>query len=128
MGRAVGEMRGLRIHEAKRARELRRAEPSAEAKLWARLRSRRLNGFKFVRQMPIGPYFADFVCREEKLIVEVDGATHGTADGIAADRRRSAALADKGYRILRVANAEIFDGIEAVLETILAVLERRETW
>jgi very-short-patch-repair endonuclease len=81
-----------------------------------------------MRQMPIGPYFADFVCREEKLIVEVDGATHGTADEIAADTRRSVTLADKGYRILRVANAEIFDGIEAVLETILAVLERRETW
>ncbi len=88
-------IRGLRIHEAKRARELRRAETSAEAKLWARLRSRRLSGLKFVRQLPIGPYFADFVCREEMLIVDVDGATHGTADEIEADTRRTAALADR---------------------------------
>ncbi len=80
-------MRGLPMHEVKRARELRRAETSAEAKLWNHLRARRLNGFKFVRQEPIGPYFADFVCREEKLIVEVDGATHGMPEEIAAGTR-----------------------------------------
>ncbi|MGP8232867.1 MAG: endonuclease domain-containing protein [Methylovirgula sp.] len=121
-------MRGLRMHEVKRGRELRRAETSAEAKLWARLRARRLNGFKFVRQAPIGPYFADVLCREEKLIVEVDGATHGTSDEIAADARRSDFLADAGFRVLRVTNAEVFDSIESVLETILAALKRRGTW
>jgi very-short-patch-repair endonuclease len=116
------------MHEVKRARELRRGETSAEAKLWTRLRTRHLNGFKFARQAPIGPYFADFVCREEKLVVEVDGATHGTSEETAADARRSTFLADAGYRILRVTNAEVFDKIEAVLETILAALERRGTW
>jgi very-short-patch-repair endonuclease len=121
-------MRGLRIHEVKRARGLRRAETSAEAKLWARLRARRLKGFKFVRQEPIGPYFVDFVCREEKLIVEVDGATHSTAEEIAADARRASFLADAGYRIMRVTNADVSDGIEAETETILAAIERRETW
>lgn len=120
-------MRGLRIHEAKRARELRRTETSAEAKLWVRLRARRLNGFKFVRQAPIGPYFADLLCREEKLVVEVDGASHSTSEEIAADTRRSAFLENAGYRVLRVTNAEVFDQIEAVLETILAALERRGT-
>ncbi len=115
------------MHEVKRARELRRTETSAETKLWARLRARRLNGFKFVRQAPIGPYFVDFLCREEKLIVEVDGATHSTLGEIAADARRSTFLADAGYRILRVTNAEVFDQIEAALETILAALERRGT-
>jgi very-short-patch-repair endonuclease len=121
-------MRGLRVPEAKRARALRRAETAAEAKLWARLRSRRLNGFKFVRQMPIGPYFADFVCREEKLIVEVDGATHSSSSEILADGRRSAFLIAEGYRVVRVTNAEVFEHIDSVLETILAALERRTTW
>ena len=71
-------MRGLRLHEARRARHLRKDQTEAERRLWRRLRNRLLGGFKFVRQEPIGPYFADFVCREENLIVEVDGATHST--------------------------------------------------
>ncbi len=108
-------MRGLRMHEAKRARELRNAETSAEAKLWAHLRARRLKGFKFVRQVPVGPYFADLLCREEKLIVEVDGATHGTSEEIAADKRRSAFLVSAGYRVPRITNAEVLDQIDAAL-------------
>lgn len=119
-------MRGLRIPEVRRARQLRRSETPAETKLWARLRSRRLSGFKFVRQAPIGPYFADFLCREENLVVEVDGATHGTPEEIAADARRSAHLAKADYRVLRVTNTDVFENTEAVLETILAVLERRK--
>jgi very-short-patch-repair endonuclease len=120
-------MRGLRIPETTRARQLRRSETAAETKLWSKLRGRGLNGFKFARQVPIGPYFADFVCRKEKLIVEVDGATHGTEEEIAADGRRSNALIERGYRMLRLTNDEVFHAIEAVLETILAALECRET-
>ncbi len=120
-------MRGLHIHEVNRARGLRRAQTSAESRLWARLRSRRLKGFKFVRQVPIGPYFGDFVCRDENFVVEVDGATHSSAAEISMDIRRTAYLASAGYHILRVTNAEVFGGIEDVLETILAALERRET-
>ncbi len=120
-------MRGLRILETDRARELRRSETAAEAKLWVKLRGRGLKGFKFNRQVSIGPYFADFVFRDEKLIVEVDGATHGTEEEIAVDKRRSDALTERGYRILRVTNDEVFRTIDAVLETVLAALERRET-
>jgi very-short-patch-repair endonuclease len=61
-----------------RARELRRDAPIAERKLWEQLRNRNLDGLKFVRQEPIGPYVADFVCRDIKLVVEVDGGTHST--------------------------------------------------
>src|SRR5579863_3716749 len=121
-------MRGLRIHEVDRARELRRERTSAEAKLWASLRSRGLKGFKFVRQAPLGPYFGDFVCRDEKLVVEIDGATHGTAEEVKRDAKRSAYLAEQGYRIVRFTNAEVFEALQGVLETILAALERRETW
>ena len=61
-------MRGLRLHETRRARGLREDETEAERQLWRRLRNHLLGGFKFVRQESLGPYFADFVCREEKLI------------------------------------------------------------
>ena len=121
-------MRGLRLHEARRSRILRKDAPSAEAKLWAKLRARRLGGFKFVRQEPVGPYFADFACREERLAVEVDGATHSADMERAYDERRDAFFVEQGYRIMRIQNAEVFGDIAAVLETILAALERRTTW
>ena len=120
-------MRGLRPYETRRARSLRRAETEAERRLWRRLRGRGLNGLKFVRQELIGPYFADFVCREEKLVVEVDGATHATDEEIAGDERRSAFLASLGYRVVRVVNDDVYSNIEGALETILAAIERRST-
>jgi very-short-patch-repair endonuclease len=83
-------MRGLRIVEARRARALRADATAAETRLWAKLRNRGLNGFKFSRQVTIGPYFADFCCRARKLVVEVDGATQfdrrGTGVGCKAQR------------------------------------------
>jgi len=72
---------GLRIIETRRARTLGRDAPSAERIVWRRLRNRQLGGWEFVRQDPIGPYFADFVCRAKMLIVEIDGATHSTDVG-----------------------------------------------
>jgi very-short-patch-repair endonuclease len=64
-----------------KARTLRQVENEAEEALWFELRGRRLNGFKFVRQLPIGPYFADFACREKRLVVEVDGSQHAGRGG-----------------------------------------------
>ena len=118
-------MRGLRIFEADRARGLRRAQTDAERQLWSRLRNRGLGGFKFVRQEPIGPYFADFVCREEMLVVEVDGATHSTDEETAYDDRRTSYLSAVGYRTVRVTNDEVYRNLEGVLDTILAAIERR---
>jgi very-short-patch-repair endonuclease len=102
-----------------RSRTLRRAETAAEKRLWTKLRDRRLGGLKFVRQAPIGPYHADFLCRERQLIVEVDGATHSTDAEIARDARRTAFLESLGYRVLRIQNIEIFENIDDVCETIL---------
>jgi very-short-patch-repair endonuclease len=120
-------MRGLRLLEAERARSLRQAETGAERQLWRRLRSRGLNGFKFVRQEAIGPYFVDFVCREEKFVVEVDGATHSSDEETARDERRTSFLLSRGYRLTRVANDEVYRNMNGVLETILAAIERRST-
>jgi very-short-patch-repair endonuclease len=72
-----------------RARARRRHQTEAERRMWRLLRGRRLGDFKFVRQEPIAVYFADFVRREQKLVVETDGATHPSDDELRQDARRS---------------------------------------
>ncbi len=120
-------MRGLRLHETARSRALRKNQTSAEKRLWERLRGRRLKGFKFVRQEPVGPFFVDFVCRERALVVEVDGATHSTEEEIISDKRRECFLKAKGFSIVRMTNEEVFTNIDGVCETILVAIEGRTT-
>ncbi|OYW78324.1 MAG: hypothetical protein B7Z26_10055, partial [Asticcacaulis sp. 32-58-5] len=69
-------MRGPDTKATNRARSLRKVENDAEARLWRHVRNRQVGGLKFVRQLPIGPYFADFACREIRLVVEIDGSQH----------------------------------------------------
>ena len=107
----------------RRARSLRRAPSEAEKRLWGFLRDRRLNDFKFVRQAPLGPYYADFLCRERRLIVEIDGVTHGDDHQVSHDARRTRYLESQGYRVLRVWNIEVFTNLDGVLTTILMALE-----
>ncbi len=116
-------MRSAQPWRTNRARALRANDTAAEGKLWIELRARRLGGFKFVRQAPIGPYFVDFLCRDRRLIVEIDDATHATDDEIATDNRREADLKGLGFRIIRVGNTEVFDNLDGVLDTVLAVLQ-----
>ena len=105
-----------------RARKLRAAENEAEGALWSDLRGRRLNGWKFVRQFPIGPYFADFACREANLVVEVDGSQHASQP---SDRFRDETMNRNGWSVLRVWNADVLRDRKAVLDTILAAVEGR---
>jgi very-short-patch-repair endonuclease len=115
-------MRGENNRKTARARELRQVENEAEETLWYHLRGRRLNGFKFVRQLPIGPYFADFACREVNLVVEVDGSQHAAQP---RDRFRDETMNKNGWSVLRIWNADVLNSRKAVLETILAALEGR---
>ncbi|HEX8666707.1 MAG TPA: DUF559 domain-containing protein [Beijerinckiaceae bacterium] len=117
-------MRGLRIPETRRARSLRRTQTPAEARLWSKLRNRGLAGHKFVRQEPIGPYFADLACREAKLVVELDGSQHAESE---RDRVRDAFLAARGYRVLRFWNHEVMRSLDSVLDTIFAALGPRDS-
>ncbi|HYF53178.1 MAG TPA: endonuclease domain-containing protein [Salinarimonas sp.] len=112
-------MRGADTTTTGRARLLRRSQTEAERRLWARLRNRGLAGHKFTRQEPIGPYIADFCCREHGLVVELDGSQHVDS---ARDATRDAFLATEGYRVLRFWNPEIFTNMSGVIETILAAL------
>jgi very-short-patch-repair endonuclease len=82
-----------------------------------------LSGYKFVRQEPIGSFIADFLCRERKLVIEVDGATHSEPGEIAYDERRSKYLAALGYKVLRIQNADVFAIRDDVLDMILMALE-----
>jgi very-short-patch-repair endonuclease len=107
-----------------RARELRRNETDAECELWNDLRNRRLNGHKFSRQIPLGPYIADFVCRNRNLIIELDGSQH--ADSL-HDLVRTQWLNASGYSVLRFWNTAVLQERRSVLETIVAALDGRLT-
>ncbi len=111
-------MRAPNQKSTTRARSLRREQTVAESKLWACLRNRQLNGVKFARQVSIGPFFADFCCREARLVIEIDGVTHETPEELASDFRRSAWLETQGYRVIRFRSEELMDDLDAVLERI----------
>lgn len=98
------------------ARRLRREMTEVEARLWYQLRDRRLDGFKFRRQKPIGPYIVDFVCLDRRLIIELDGGQHALQ--VEADARREAFLLAAGFRVLRFWNHEVRANEAAVLERI----------
>ncbi len=75
-------------------------------------------GSHFRRQVPVGPYVADFACMAARLIIEVDGSQHGGEAGIARDRERTRWLEREGYRVIRFWNNEISENIIGILETI----------
>jgi len=105
-----------------RARSLRRALTPAEFALWRRLRGRQLGGFKFVRQEPIDRYYVDFVCRERRLIIELDGGQHSER---CEDKRRDSTLCALGYRVIRIWNNDVIENLEGVLQTLLSELEKQ---
>jgi very-short-patch-repair endonuclease len=108
-----------RSGSTQKARSLRQNETEPEYRLWSELRNRLLNGHKFSRQIPIGTYVVDFICREKLLIVELDGIQHVESEH---DVIRTRWLNENGYSVLRFWNHEILGERRAVLETILAVL------
>ena len=105
---------------APHARELRINATDAERRLWSKLRLRQLEGARFRRQHPIGPYIVDFICLEQKLVIELDGGQH--ADAVEYDEARTAWLAASGYHVLRFWNNEVLRNIAGVLEAILEAL------
>ena len=104
------------------ARNLRKKQTPQEEKLWNILRNRQILDFKFKRQYPIGNFIVDFVCREIKLVIEIDGGQHNTQKGILYDKERSEYLQSVGYKVLRFWNNEIDDNIEGVYQKIFEYL------
>ncbi len=109
-------MRGKQDHS--RQHGLRRNQTEAELRLWQYLRNRRLLGWKFRRQHRLGPYLADFVCLQAKLVVELDGSRHLDLGQAGHDRMRSEFLCRRGYRILRLWNDDVFLRVDSVLDRI----------
>lgn len=97
------------------AKHMRREPTDAEARFWHHARNRAIGGMKFRRQVPVGEYIADFLCVEERLIVELDGSQHGEA----RDGERDAYLRAAGYRVLRFWNVDVKD-MDSVIATILS--------
>jgi very-short-patch-repair endonuclease len=98
------------------ARQLRARMTDAERKLWFALKDRRFAAFKFRRQVPVGPYIADFLCFDLRLIVEVDGGQHAES---ARDVERENWLAQNEFRVVRFWNNDVLQNLEGVL-TVLA--------
>ena len=103
-----------------RARSLRSEPTASEQRVWNVVRNRGFLGLKFVRQYPIGPFIADFVCRELMLVVELDGSQHAEST---YDERRSVFMNNEGYSVLRFWNSEIMQGLDDVREALRAVAE-----
>jgi very-short-patch-repair endonuclease len=88
----------------------------AETILWSRLRS--WPHVRFRRQHPVGPYIADFACVPAMLVIEVDGATHGSDAERARDAVRDRYLQKRGWRVVRVWNHDVYERLDDVLDVI----------
>ena len=107
-----------------KAKQLRSNSTDAERNLWAHIRNRRLEGWKFRRQLPIGRFIVDFACAELRIIVEIDGGQH--AEQVIYDLNRTKILQSKGYQVVRYWNNEVLGNIEGVIEALTLTLSQRE--
>lgn len=108
-----------------RARRLRHDMPPAERAVWAVLRGRGLAGWKFRRQVPVGPYICDFLCAECRVVLELDGDSHAGRETY--DQRRDDYLRTRGYRVLRVNNTDVADNLEGVMTWLKSQLGARKS-
>ncbi|HXA39726.1 MAG TPA: endonuclease domain-containing protein [Phenylobacterium sp.] len=120
MGKIVSVASNLRRD---RARQLRHGQTTSEARLWEALRGLRLDGWKWRRQVPVGPFIVDFLCLEAAIAVELDGGIH--AEQADRDARRDAYLRARGLQVLRFWNSEVSADFDGVCWTILGAC--RET-
>lgn len=105
-----------------RARELRKNATAPEREMWKILRELRRLGFHFRRQVQLGSYYADFACHSAKLVVEIDGETHGEASQLEYDQKRDQFLRAQGYSVLRLRNADVMKNKEGVFEEVRKAL------
>jgi very-short-patch-repair endonuclease len=110
-----------------RARALRKDMSDAEWKLWQEIRRGQIEGYRFRRQHPIGPYIADFVCLEKRLIVEVDGGQHAEPKQMVHDSKRTAWLEARGYHVIRCWTSELSENMSGVLDTVWQALKQLPT-
>ena len=107
------------------ARQMRANDTDAEKRLWRILRNRKLGGFKFRRQVPVGRYIVDFYCHEGKLVVEADGGQHSEPAAAKYDNDRAVFLARQGIRVLRFWDHDVLKHTDAVREQVYRELTER---
>lgn len=104
------------------ARKLRKNQTPQELKLWKILRNQQFYGLKFRRQYPIGNYIVDFICKEEKIIIELDGGQHNSLGNIEKDKIRTEFLKIKGYKVIRFWNDEVDKNLEGVFNKLKEII------
>jgi very-short-patch-repair endonuclease len=109
-------------NSVRRARESRKNQTSAEAKLWSLLRDRRLIKRKFRRQHPIGIYVVDFACPTARLVIEVDGPSHDNAEQQAFDQQRTEYLEREGWRVMRFKNEDVYGALWHVEQQVVSAI------
>ena len=100
------------------ARTLRKNLTPQERKLWNLLSNHRFYGLEFRRQYPMGKYIVDFICRETKLIIELDGGQHNETENVIYDGLRTQYFESLGYKVVRFWNCDVDSNIEGVLQTL----------
>ena len=111
------------MNNTARARQLRKSPTDAEKALWNILRNRQISGYRFRRQAPIGRYIVDFVCFENRLVIEVDGGQH--LERAKYDAGRTAWLESAGFRVIRFWNNQVLEETEAVRDAIWMAIQRQ---
>ena len=106
------------------SRENRQLSTNAEKALWAQVRNRKLQGFKFRRQHPIADFVADFYCHEGRLVVEIDGEYHNDREQHQYDEGRVYELKELNVKVIRFTNREVLDNMDFVLKKIQADLSQ----
>ncbi len=118
----MGVLHNRKSQEPRR-KALRNAATRAEHTLWQKLKSSRLYGRKFRRQHGVGPYIVDFYCPTERLVIELDGASHDDPALADYDTRRQRHLEVLGLRVLRFGNREVFETPDLVLAAIASCFQ-----
>ncbi|MBZ0169399.1 hypothetical protein MELA_00675 [Candidatus Methylomirabilis lanthanidiphila] len=105
-----------------KARSLRTAMTDCEQIIWYHLRRKQVLGVQFYRQRPLGHYIVDFYAPMAKLVVEIDGSQHASAEHVIKDTQRDAYLAGQGIRVLRFNDLQVLQEIEAVMREVFRVI------
>ena len=110
-------------NQIEKSRQLRKNMTPQERKLWYIIKNRQFNGYRFRRQFPLGQYIVDFICREKKIIIEIDGGQHNEIKNIQYDNERTEYLISEGYKVLRFWNNDIDKNIGGVYEKLKEAFE-----
>ena len=105
------------------ARQLRKNMTDTERFVWKRIRYRQLGGYRFRRQVPVGPYIADFVCFEAKVVLELDGGQHATQ--LLSDTERTHWFEGQGFVVVRFWNNEAIENWDTIADYLVGVLQAR---